>query len=63
MLSVYTQEVLGPIHAIVRGLSEEPQMLYLSAQYMDNAKKLSRIRAVQAAYRLAEVWRRALKAE
>ncbi len=55
--AVYTQEVMGPITAAARGLSEGVGQVYLSEDYLKNAGKVARTRAVQAGFRLAEVWR------
>ena len=55
--AVYTQEVMGPITAVDRGLSEGVGQVYLSEDYLKNAGKVARVRAAQAGYRLAEVWR------
>jgi hypothetical protein len=61
--AVYTQEVMGPITATARGLSAEVGKIYLSEDYLQKAGQVARIRAVQASYRLAEVWRLALAGE
>ena len=58
--AVYTPEVMGPITAVARGLSAEVGQIRLSDDYLKNAGQVARIRAVQAGYRLAEVWRVAL---
>jgi len=55
--AVYTQEIMGPITAAARGLSERVGQVYLSDDYLKNAGKVARVRAAQAGYRLAEVWR------
>jgi hypothetical protein len=60
---VYTQEVMGPVNAAARGLSDEVGQVFLSEDYLRNAGQLARIRAAQAGYRLAEVWRLALAGE
>lgn len=55
----YTHEVLGPIKAANQEDAQLPT-LYLSQQYLDFAGKIAKVRAIQAGYRLAEVWREAL---
>lgn len=51
----YTQEVLEPIYAAMRGLTEKVESLSLDSRYYENAGRVARIRATQAAYRLAAV--------
>ena len=60
---VYTQEVIEPLNVVVRGLSPKPEVLTLSEGYLKNAGKIAQIRATEAAYRLAGVWRECLKVE
>ena len=60
---VYTPEVLEPLNIVVRGLAEKPQEITLSEAYLKNAGKVAQIRATEAAYRLAGVWRECLKFE
>jgi hypothetical protein len=60
---VYTPEVLEPLNVVVRGLAPKPEVLTLSEGYLKNAGKIAQIRATEAAYRLAGVWRECLKAE
>lgn len=55
--AVYTQEVMGPITAAARGLGDGVGKIYLSEEYLKNAGRVAQIRAAQAGYRLAEVWR------
>ena len=54
---VYTQEVIGPVSAATRGLSEGVGQVYLSEDDLKNARQVAWIRAPQAGYRLAELWR------
>lgn len=59
--AVYTQEVMGPITAFARGLSDGVGKIYLSEEYLKKAGRVAQIRAAQAGYRLAEVWRMGLR--
>ncbi len=52
----YSHEVLGPLE-VARKENAELPTLYLSQQYLDFAGKIAKVRAIQAGYRLAEVWR------
>ncbi|WP_197530724.1 S1/P1 nuclease [Bythopirellula polymerisocia] len=56
----YSHEVLGPLQAAMREQVRLPT-LYLSQRYIDFAGKLANVRAIQAGYRLAEVWREGLR--
>lgn len=58
--AVYTPEVMSPIRANARGMSDQLESINLSEQYLKNAGEVARIRAAQAGYRLSEVWRLAL---
>jgi len=60
---VYSSEVLGPIRATVEGMADEVPRIDLTDAYLERAKSLAEVRAVQAAYRLAEIWREALDSE
>lgn len=55
----YSHEVLGPLKAAIKERASLPT-LYLSHQYVEFAKKLAHVRAIQAGFRLAEVWREGL---
>ena len=57
---VYSTEVMGPIRATAEGIADEVPRIDLSAAYLERAKSLAEVRAVQAAYRLAEIWREAV---
>jgi hypothetical protein len=59
---VYTPEVMESLQLVARGVVSEPQEIELSEAYLQNAGRVSQRRAIQAAYRLAEVWREAIKA-
>jgi len=52
---VYTPEVLEPVIAASRGLVEGVKKPKLSDQYLTDAGRVARIRAMQAGYRLAEI--------
>ena len=54
---VYTPEVLDPMSIVSRGIAEKPEVLDLSEGYLKNAGRVAQVRAVEAAYRLAEVWK------
>jgi hypothetical protein len=54
---VYTQEVLHPMNIVARGIAEKPEVLDLSESYLKNAGRVAQVRAVQAAYRLSEIWK------
>ncbi|MBN8603129.1 MAG: S1/P1 nuclease [Planctomycetes bacterium] len=58
---VYTDEVLSSLHLVRRGVVEKPQEIELTEGYLKNAGRVAQRRAVQAGYRLAEVWRQAIK--
>jgi hypothetical protein len=54
---VYTPEVLDPMNIVARGIAEKPEVLELSEPYLKNAGIVAQVRAMEAAYRLAEIWR------
>ena len=60
---VYTAEVLDWVKAQTDLDSAKQQPLKLSLEYLRNMGQVSQQRAVEAAYRLAEVWRECLRAE
>ena len=60
---VYTPEVLDPMNIVARGIAEKPEMLELSESYLKNAGRVAQVRAVESAYRLAEVWKDCMKNE
>jgi hypothetical protein len=57
---VYTPEVLDSLSIVSRGLVEKPEVLELSEPYLKNAGKVAQVRAVEAGYRLAGVWKDSL---
>jgi hypothetical protein len=58
---VYTAEVLDWVKAQKDIETAKRQPLKLSVEYLRNMGDVSQLRAVEAAYRLAEVWRECLK--
>jgi hypothetical protein len=58
---VYAPEVLAALELIPRGLTEKPQPIDLSEDYLKNAGRVAQVRAIEAAYRLAETWRQGLR--
>lgn len=52
---VYTPEVLRAVTANERGLTDRVETLTLSAEYLQNAGRVARYRAAQAASRLARI--------
>jgi len=59
--ATYTDEVLEPVLAVSRGLAVRIPPIDLSQDYLKNAAAVARVRAAQAAHRLAAVWREALR--
>jgi len=57
---VYRPEVLGPIQAAADGRAEAVPGIDLSEEYLQQAGALARVRAAEAGYRLAALWRVAL---
>jgi hypothetical protein len=58
---VYTPEVLDPMNIVARGIAEKPEVLDLSESYLKNAGRVAQVRAVEAAHRLAVVWKDCMK--
>ena len=58
---VYQPEVIEPLNLVARGLAEKPEAIDLSEAYLKNAGRVAQIRAIEAAYRLAETWRNSMK--
>ena len=58
---VYQPEVIEPLNLVARGLAVRPEAVELSEAYLKNAGRVAQVRALEAAYRLAETWRNALK--
>jgi hypothetical protein len=59
--SVYAPEVLDSLRLVTRGILEKPETIELSETYLKNAGRVAQVRAIEAAYRLAETWRAAIK--
>ncbi len=57
---VYTKEVLQPVKAVQRGLTEEVPAIDLSDKYLETAGRVAKMRAFQAGFRLAKFWKFAL---
>ncbi len=60
---VYRPEVLGPIKAAADRLAEAVSRIDLSDEYLQHAGAFARVRAAEAGYWLAEVWRLGLAGE
>jgi hypothetical protein len=48
------------MNIVARGIAEKPEMLELSEGYLKNAGQVAQVRAVEAAHRLAAVWKNCL---
>ena len=59
--NVYVPEVLDSLSIVARGIAEKPETLELSEQYLKNGGRVAQVRAVEAAYRLAGVWKNSIK--
>lgn len=59
--NVYRPEVIDSLQKVARGLIEKPEPLELSEAYRKNAEQVAKRRVTEAAYRLAAVWREALR--
>ena len=57
---VYTSEVLGPVNAAHEGLVDAVPKIDLTDEYLKRAGAFARVRAAEAAIRLAKIWRRTL---
>jgi hypothetical protein len=60
---VYTPEVLDSLSIVARGIAEKPETLELSETYLKNAGRVAQVRAVEAAHRLAGVWKSGINEE
>jgi hypothetical protein len=54
---VYSPVVLESLERVKRGLVDQPETLELPEAYLKNAGRIAQIRATEAGYRLAGVWR------
>ena len=61
--NVYAPEVLDSLSIVARGIAEKPETVELSEPYLKNAGRVAQVRAVEAAYRLAGVWRKCINSE
>jgi len=52
---VYTEPILLPVYAVMRGLTNTVAEPKPDADYFETAARIARVRAVQASYRLSEV--------
>jgi hypothetical protein len=60
---VYTPMVLEHLTRVSRGLVEKPEVLDLPEDYLKNAGRIAQIRATEAGFRLAGVWKECLGGE
>jgi hypothetical protein len=61
--NVYAPEVLDSLSIVSRGIAEKPEVLEFSEPYLKNAGRVAQVRTVEAAYRLAAVWRKCINSE
>jgi hypothetical protein len=61
--NVYAPEVLDSLSIVSRGIAEKPEILEVSEPYLKNAGRVAQVRAVEAAYRLAGVWKNSIKGD
>jgi hypothetical protein len=59
---VYTNEILAPVRAVADGKAESLPTISLSEEYLGTAGRMATLRACQAGWRLASVWREGLAA-
>lgn len=57
---VYTNEVIQAVSAASRTGAEIPEIITLPDEYLANAGRVAQVRAIEAGYRLAEVWKTGL---
>ncbi len=57
---VYTPEVIQVVSAAARIDLTAPEVITLSEEYLWNAGRVAQARAIEAGYRLAEVWKAGL---
>jgi len=60
---VYTPMVLEQLTRVSRGLVEKPKVLDLPEDYLKNAGRIAQVRATEAGFRLAGVWKECLGGE
>lgn len=54
---VYTPEIIQAVSAASRTGAESPENITLANEYLSNAGRVAQVRAIEAGYRLAEVWK------
>ncbi len=59
---VYSPVVIESLYLVARGLVDKPEVLELPEDYLKNAGRVAQIRAAEAGYRLAGVWKECLGA-
>lgn len=52
--------MIESLNVVSRGLVDKPEVLDLPEDYLRNAGRVAQIRAVEAGYRLAGVWKECL---
>lgn len=57
---VYTPVVIENLGHVARGLVSKPEVIELPEEYLKNAGRVAQIRATEAGYRLAAVWKECL---
>jgi hypothetical protein len=58
---VYTPVVIESLNVFARGLVAKPEVLDLPEKYLKNAGRVAQMRAAEAGYRLAGVWKECLE--
>ncbi|TWT92471.1 S1/P1 Nuclease [Botrimarina colliarenosi] len=56
----YTAEILAPVRAVAEGKADSVPKMRVSPEYLETAGRMATLRACQAGWRLAEVWRAGL---
>jgi hypothetical protein len=56
----YTPIVIDSLNVVARGLVDKPKVLDLPEDFLMNAGRVAQIRAAEAGYRLARVWKKCL---
>jgi hypothetical protein len=57
---VYSPEIIQAVSAASRTGAENLEIITLSEDYLPNAGRVAQVRAIEAGYRLSEVWRAGL---
>lgn len=58
--TVYTNELLAPVRAVAEGRAESMPVISVTPEYLETAGRMATLRACQAGWRLAGVWRAGL---